>query len=66
MRLRAIREGRPRRHSHSYDEKIPAGAGRKNSMGKSETHCFLLSFALGLRLLYPHFLHLSAFLGLVA
>ncbi len=29
-------------------------------------YCFLLSFALGLRLLYPHLRHLVAFFGLVA
>jgi hypothetical protein len=29
-------------------------------------YCFLLSFAFGLRLLYPHLRHLLAFFGLVA
>ena len=45
-------------------DKVPAGAGRKIKV--KQNHCFLLSLALGLRSLEPHFLHLSAFLGLVA
>lgn len=38
---------------------------RLRSTGE-DAYCFLLSFALGLRLLYPHLRHLVAFFGLVA
>ena len=43
----------------------PSGRKKKRSRLRPD-HCFLLSLALGLRSPLPHFLHLDAFLELVA